>query len=126
MTTAFWCVLAALLAPFILSVLSRAGARKTDYVGDPRAYNEGLQGWKRRAHFAQLNAFEAFPAFAAAVIISHLANADPGWLDLLALAFVGLRVLHAVFYLTDKPSLRSYSWQFSMLCVVGLFVIPVL
>ncbi len=123
MTLAFWCVLAVLLAPYFLSVISRAGARKEDYVGDPRGYDEKLAGWRRRAHLAQLNAFEAFPAFAVAVIIAHLANAPQQRVDLLALIFVGLRLLHAVFYVTERASLRSYSWQFSMLVVIGLFVV---
>ena len=126
MTIAYWCVLAALLAPYFLSVIARAGAKKDDYVGDPRTYNESLEGWRRRANFAQLNAFESFPAFAAAVIIAHLANAAQSRIDLIAGAFVLLRLLHAIFYITDKSSLRSYSWQFSMLCVIALFVVAAL
>ena len=126
MTFSFWCVLVVLLLPSVLSELSRTGARKGDYIGDPRAFNESLQGWRRRAHLAQLNAFEAFPAFAAAVIIAHLASAPQNRIDLLALIFVLFRLLHAIFYITDKPFLRSYSWQISMLCVVGLFVVAAL
>ena len=126
MTTAFWCVLVALLAPYFLSIAARAGAKKTDYEGDPRGFNEDLEGWRRRAHFAQLNAFETFPAFAAAVIIAHLAGAPQDRIDVLSLLFLGLRLLHAAFYIADKPSLRSYSWQFGMLCVIGLFVVAAL
>ena len=116
----------ALLAPYFLSVLARAGAKKDDYVGDPRGYNEALEGWRKRANFAQLNAFESFPGFAASVIVAHLAAAPQGRIDLIAILFVFFRVLHAIFYITDKPSLRSYSWQFSILCVIALFVVAAL
>jgi uncharacterized MAPEG superfamily protein len=126
MTIAFWCVLVVLLLPYILSVLARAGAAKADYVGDPRGFNEGLSGWRRRAHFAQLNAFETFPAFASAVIIAHLVGTPQGRLDAVAVGFVVLRALHAGFYLADKPGLRSASWQAGMLCIVALFVFAAL
>src|SRR3546814_10004956 len=39
----------------------------------PRDYFEQSTGWRKRAHWAQLNSFEAFPAFAAAVIIAQIA-----------------------------------------------------
>ena len=60
------------------------------------------------------------------MIIAHLAGAPQDRIDLLALLFLVLRLLHAVFYITDKASLRSYSWQFGMLCIVGLFVVAAL
>lgn len=71
MTISLWCILVALLAPYILSVLARSGVTKADYVQNPRAFNEQLTGWHRHAHLAQLNAFETFPGFAAAVLVAH-------------------------------------------------------
>ena len=41
----------------------------------------------------------------------------------LAITFVVARVLHGVFYLTDKHTLRSLSWLVGMLCAVGLMVL---
>eukprot|EP01035_Chromulina_nebulosa_P035064 gene35064-47116_t len=35
----------------------------------PRVMLAKLDGWRQRANWAQLNGFEAFPPFAAAVII---------------------------------------------------------
>ena len=123
MTIAHWCVLAALLMPYILSVLSRSAVRKTDYVGDPRAFDQTLTGWHRRAHLAQLNAFESLPPFLAAVLIAQQVGAPQRPVDALALAFVAARVLHAACYVADRPSLRSVAWQLGMLCVVALFVV---
>lgn len=126
MTIAFWCVLVALLLPYVFSVLARAGTPKQEYVRDPRGFDEGLSGWHRRAHLAQLNAFEAFPAFAAAVLIAHLAGTPQPRVDAAAGAFVVFRLLHGGFYLADKPTLRSASWQAGMLCIVTLFVFAAL
>jgi uncharacterized MAPEG superfamily protein len=126
MTIAFWCVFVTLLLPYLLSVLARAGTPKAEYVGDPRGFDEGLSGWHRRAHLAQLNAFEAFPSFAAAVLIAHVVGTPQARLDAVAVAFVVFRLLHGAFYLADKPSLRSVSWQAGMLCIVLVFVFAAL
>jgi uncharacterized MAPEG superfamily protein len=77
---------------------------------------------QQRAYWAQLNAFEALPLFAAAVIIAHLAGARQATVDTLALAFVGFRVLYTLAYLYDRPLLRSLLWSGGLLCVIGLFV----
>ncbi|WP_299411345.1 MAPEG family protein [Acaryochloris sp. IP29b_bin.148] len=123
MTISLWCILVALLAPYILSVLARSGVTKADYVQDPRAFNETLTGWHRRAHLAQLNAFETFPGFAAAVLVAHITQVPQIQIDIVASAFILFRLLHASFYITDKPNLRSLSWQMGMLCIVSLFVL---
>lgn len=123
MTISLWCILVALLAPYILSVLARSGVTKADYVQNPRAFNETLTGWHRRAHLAQLNAFETFPGFAAAVLVAHITQVPQLQIDIVALAFILFRILHASFYITDKPNLRSLSWQMGMLCIVSLFIL---
>jgi uncharacterized MAPEG superfamily protein len=123
MTIAFWCVFVALLAPYILSVAARSQVTRTDYVDDPRAYSERLAGWHRRAHLAHLNAFEAVPAIVAAVLIAEFVHAPRIYVDALALAFIVFRVLHAVFYIADKPMLRSHAWRLGIICIIGLFVV---
>lgn len=123
MTIAFWCLLAALLAPYILSVLARSAVGRADYVADPRAFSDQLTGWRRRAHLAHLNAFEAVPGIVAGVLVAHLARAPQPWVDGLALAFVALRALHAALYIADRPMWRSHAWRLGMMCVIGLFVV---
>jgi uncharacterized MAPEG superfamily protein len=123
MFIAVLCVLLAMLQPFVLSVLARSSTRKADYLPSPREYNETLSGWHRRAHFAQLNAFEAFPPFAAAVCLSWLAGVPPVHINALAVLFVVFRVSHAAFYLADKPGARSLVWKLAMMAVVALFVL---
>lgn len=123
MTIAFWCVLAALLAPYLLSVAARSQRARADYVEDPRAFSERLTGWHRRAHLAHLNAFEAVPGIVAGVMVAEFTEAPRVFIDALAFAFVVFRAMHAAFYIADKPGLRSHAWRLGILCVIGLFVI---
>jgi uncharacterized MAPEG superfamily protein len=122
MPIAHWCLLAVVLLPYLLSVAARSAVARSTYVADPRAYSETLTGWRRRAHLAHLNAFEAVPALIAGVLVAEFAQAPRVHVDSLALLFVGLRVAHAALYLTDRPSLRSAAWKVGILCVIALFV----
>lgn len=122
MTIANWCILAALLAPYLLSVLARSAVRRRDYVADPRSYSDTLTDWRRRAHLSHLNAFEALPAIIAGVLVAQQAGADQRVVDALALGFILFRVLHAALYLADRPMWRSHAWRFGILCVLGMFV----
>lgn len=89
---------------------------------NPRDWLERREGVQKRAHWAQLNAFEAFPLFAAAVIIAHLAGATAARIDLLAVLWVVLRLIYGILYLADKGQARTIVWSAALLCVIGLFV----
>lgn len=121
MTTAFWCVLAAGLLPIVSTGIAKGGAPAYDNA-NPRAWLARQQGWRARANAAQQNGWEAFPLFAAAVIIAHLAGAPPDRVDGLALAFVGLRIGYLACYLADLATLRSVVWLAGHACIVALFV----
>ena len=76
------------------------------------------------ANAFQLNSFEVTPAFAAAVIIAHLAGgAEQALLDQLAIAFIVSRVLYFICYIADWASLRSLVWFVGMGLIVSLFVV---
>ena len=125
MTTAYWSVLIAAYLPIIWTAMAKftGGDFKDTENRSPRVFLETLTGWRKRAHWAQLNGYEAFPPFAAAVIIAHLQNANQATIDLLAVAFVALRVLHGVFYIADRGYLRSIVWFSAVGCVIALFII---
>ena len=74
----------------------------------------------QRANAAQLNAFEAFPAFAAGVLMAQLAGVDPQRIGVLAVAFVVLRALHGVCYITGLHVARTLVWFAGLGCVVAL------
>ena len=122
MTIAFWCVLAAAALIYIATSLAKFGGRMPPKANhSPREWLDKLQGWPKRAHFAQQNSFEVFPIFAAAVIIAQLAHAPQGRVDNLALAFIACRVLYLILYLADQAMLRTTLWFAGMVCVVMLF-----
>lgn len=121
MTFAYWCVLAAALMPILWVGLAKA--RRDFDNAAPREWLAALEGWRRRANAAQLNSWEAFAPFAAAVIIAHLAGAAQGRIDALAGLFVAARLAYGALYIADRPTLRTIAWMVAMGCTVGLFVV---
>jgi len=122
MTTAYWCVLAAGLMPFLFTGVAKAAGGRYDN-RDPRSWQARLSGMPQRAHAAHLNSFEALPLFAAAVIIAHLAGAAQAQVDGLALAFIALRLGYGVCYIAGWALLRSLVWLAALGCCIGLFAI---
>ncbi len=122
MTFAYWCVLLAALLPIIWVGLAKTGVNGYDN-HKPRLFMANLDGWQQRANWAQKNSYEAFPPFAAAVIIAHLSGANQLAIDSLAGIFLILRIAHGILYIQDKALLRSVAWTLSFLCVVGLFLV---
>jgi uncharacterized MAPEG superfamily protein len=120
MTLAYWCVLVAGLLPYVGTLTAKIGGERFDNA-NPRDWLGGQSGFRRRANAAQLNGFEAFPLFAAAVIVAHLAGAEQGRIDLLALTFVAARVLYLGFYLADLATLRSFAWFVGIGSAIALF-----
>ncbi|MDP2228622.1 MAG: MAPEG family protein [Moraxellaceae bacterium] len=123
MTIAYWCVLAAILLPYVWTLTAKlsSGFRPRDnHV--PREYLDRLPvGPAKRAHWAQLNTFESTPGFMAAVIVAHQAGAAQATIDALALAFIGLRLAYGFFYVADQAMLRSLVWMAGLGCIVALF-----
>jgi uncharacterized MAPEG superfamily protein len=127
MTIPFWCVFVA----FLLNLLSKApvavamARRPRGYDNrNPRDQQAGLEGWGRRAVAAHQNCFEAFPAFAAAVVVAAIAGADPAWTTRLALVFVAARVLYIPLYIADLAALRSLVWTVGFGSTVAIFLLP--
>lgn len=121
MEISYLCVLIAALIPYVLTGYAKLAGKGYDN-RSPREFQEKLSGPAKRAHFAQLNSFEAFPAFAAAVIIAHLAGVDPSRMTALSIGFVVCRVLYGIFYIIDQPTLRTLVWAAGFFCVIGLFI----
>ena len=120
MTIAFWCVLAAAVLPYLCTLAAKWSKSFDNH--HPRDYLERTQGWRRRAHAAQLNGFEAFPAFAAAVIVNHVATGPNATADLIALVFIGCRIVFSLLYVADLALLRSIAWLGGAGCCIALFI----
>lgn len=126
MLIAYSCVIIAACLPYLWAVIAKGSAPGYNNK-DPRGWIAKQDSYKvRNAYSAHLNAFEAFPAFAAAVLMAQFAQVDPQRIAWLAMAFIVFRILHGVFYITVQQALRSLSWLCGFLCVITLMVSAVL
>lgn len=109
MSWSYICVLIAGIMPLLF-----AGYAKFSGPGfnnrHPRDFLARLEGARARAHAAQLNGFEAFPLFAAAVLMAHQAGVEVTVIDRLAIIYVLLRLAFGVLYIADKATARSLVW----------------
>jgi uncharacterized MAPEG superfamily protein len=125
-TVAYWCVLVMALMPVVCAGIAKSGMmgtprREGGYDNDnPRNWLSLQTDWRARANNAQANTFEALPFFFAAVIIAHQLQAPQWRIDLLALAFVALRIAYVAAYVKNKANLRSAVWVIALLVNVGL------
>lgn len=123
MTTAYLCVLIAAFMPLIWVGVAKAPSGLKYDNSAPRAFAEKLSGYRQRAYWAHLNSFEAFPPFAAAVVIAHQLHFAQGRLDQLAMGFIAFRLVYGVLYIADRSTLRSVAWFGAVCCWVAMFFI---
>ena len=125
--TAYWCVLVAALLPYVWTTVAKASGERYDN-RDPRGWVARQSDPRvHRANAAQLNAFEAFAPFAAAVLMAQLAGVAEGRIAMLAIAFVVLRFLHGLVYTMGvRPPMRSLVWAGAFACMVALMVMSAL
>jgi len=121
MTIAYICILIAAIMPYIWVGIAKFGTK--GYTNDkPREFLQNLEGKAKRAHHAHLNSFEAFPAFAAGVIIAQLTGVSHQLITSFATAFILFRILYGICYLNNQSSLRSLAWLCGFSCVILLFI----
>lgn len=119
MTIAIWCILIAGTLPYVAF-----GLVKGLDPSQPRAGVAGLDGRAARAYGAQLNGFETFPIFAAAVIVSHVVGGPSMTANILAVVYVLLRIGHMVAYIADRQPLRSAAFTVAQLVAAAIFILP--
>jgi uncharacterized MAPEG superfamily protein len=122
MTVALWCVFVAGFLPYAATLIAKVGRKDFDN-RDPRGWLARQEGYRKRAHAAQLNSFEAFPFFAAAVIVAHLLNGPQALVDTLALVFIAVRIVYIALYLANRSSLRSLVWFVGFGAVIAIFIV---
>ena len=122
MFIAYCCILIAALLPYLWAVLAKSSAPGYNNK-DPRGWVAKQESYRvKNAYAAHLNAFEAFPAFAAAVLMAQFAQVDPQRVAWLAIAFIACRILHGIFYISAQQALRSLSWLGGFICVATLMI----
>ena len=80
MTIALWCLLVAVILPYVWLPVAFGERKKQFGTVDnkqPRGQISKLEGKGARAYGAHQNAFEALAVFAPAVLTAHVAKADP-------------------------------------------------
>jgi uncharacterized MAPEG superfamily protein len=121
MTFAYWMILIATILPGLtVGVAKGAAGRKYDNSA-PRAWADTLQGWMRRADWAQRNHFEALPGFAASVFVAELSHVPQTRIDLLAGIFIAARLAYTACYLANLATLRTLVWTLGFAAMIGLF-----
>jgi uncharacterized MAPEG superfamily protein len=124
MTIADLCLLAAVILT-VASIVPAKLSGRSDYDNanprDPRFYTQGLRARSQGAH---LNGYEAFPFFAAAVILAEMRGVAQPTVNALAIAFVLARMVYVLLYLTNRATLRSLIWSVGLACNLAIFFAP--
>ena len=122
MTGAAIAVMVAGLLPIVCAGIAKWGARDYDN-RDPRAWLARQDGRRARANAAQSNSLEAFPFFAAAVLLALQAGSDAQLVAQWAWLFVALRVVYIGCYVADRAALRSMIWLLGLAVVIRLYAL---
>lgn len=120
MTLANQALIVACLLPIACAGLAKSGGFNNH---EPRRWAQGLSGWRARANAAQANSFEALPLFIAGVLAAQQMQGPQARIDMLALAFVALRLAYIACYVADWASLRSLVWFGGVACSIALFFV---
>ena len=130
MALSYWCMLLACMLPIVAAGVAKWGAfsrpaREGGYDNeDPRAWLALQSGRRARANAAQANSFEALPLFIAAVLTAQQLQVQQVLIDGLSAAFVLLRVVYLVLYVTNRATARTLVWSAGMAVSIALMVSP--
>jgi len=126
MTVAEWCVFGTLML-YLLTIASIKwiGFRRFDNARprDPNFYDDPIAA---RALAAHQNGIEAFPFFAAAVLLAEFRIAPQRLIDELAILFLIVRIAYVFTYLGNGPTLRSILWSIGFAINITIFFMPAL
>lgn len=126
MTIAYWCIFISALLPYLwVSIAKGSGERYNNHT--PREWQAKQTNPRSvRAHAAHLNGFESFPVFVAGVLMAQAVGIAPTMISTLAIIYTVARIFHGVFYVADKPPLRSLAWLVGFLAALALILLAAL
>jgi uncharacterized MAPEG superfamily protein len=120
LTLAYWCVLAAALLPYLAAYIAKIGNFRLRDNQAPRDWMGRQAGWRARALAAQNNSFEGLPFFIGAVVIAHQLGAAQARLDMLAAAYVLLRIVYIALYIRGFGTARSTVWALAFVLNIAI------
>ena len=124
MTIAEWCVFGTLMLYLLtIAAVKWAGHRRFDNAKprDPAFYQDPIRA---RALGAHQNGIEAFPFFAAAVLLAQFRLCPQRLIDELAVLFLIVRIAYVFTYLGNRPTLRSILWSLGFAINIAIFFMP--
>lgn len=126
MTPLLWTLVAATILVYISKAPMNFITIKAEGYDNhhPRLQHQTMKGAGHRAWAAHQNTIEAYPMFAAGVLVSQFSQADPYWSLILGILFLVARVVFIALYLLDQAFLRSTSWAVGYGSTLGLMVLP--
>jgi uncharacterized MAPEG superfamily protein len=126
MTAAEWCIFASLMLS-LLSIASvkwlRFGRFDNSKPRDPAFYESPFAARTLGAH---QNGIEAFPFFAAAVLLAEFRACPQNLINELAVLFVIVRIAYVFTYIGNRPTLRSILWSIGFAINIAIFFLPAL
>jgi uncharacterized MAPEG superfamily protein len=126
MTIAEWCVFGAVVLYLLTIVpIKWIGFRRYDNSRprDPAFFEDPLRA---RALGAHQNGIEAFPFFAAAVLLAEFRAAPQDLINELAVLFLIVRIAYVLTYLGNRPRLRSILWNIGFAINIAIFFMPLI
>ena len=126
MTAAEWCIFATVML-YLLTIAPVKWIGFRSYNNskprDPAFYDDPLRA---RALGAHQNGIEAFPFFAAAVLLAEFRAAPQNLVNELAVLFLIVRIAYVFTYLGDRPRLRSILWSLGFAINIAIFFLPMI
>ena len=126
MTVAEYCIFG-VVALYLLTIvpIKWIGFRHFDNSKprDPAFYEDAIRA---RALGAHQNGIEAFPFFAAAVLLAEFRAAPQSLINELAVLFVIVRIAYVLTYVGNRPRLRSILWNIGFVINVAIFFLPLI
>ena len=126
MTIAEWCVFAIVML-YLLSIAPIKWLRFRRFDNsrprDAAFYEDPIAARSLGAH---QNGIEAFPFFAAAILLAEFRACPQRLVDELAVLFVIVRIAYVFTYLGDRPTLRSILWSIGFSINIAIFFMPAL
>jgi uncharacterized MAPEG superfamily protein len=126
MTIAEWCVFAIVML-YLVSIAPIKWLRFRRFDNsrprDPAFYEDPIAARSLGAH---QNGIEAFPFFAAAILLAEFRACPQRLVDELAVLFVIVRIAYVFTYIGNRPTLRSILWSIGFAINIAIFFLPAL
>ena len=119
-------ILAACLLPYAFTMIAKlSGGFTLRDNQNPREFLAKSTGLAARANAVQQNSFESLPLFLTSVLMAEYLVTPAVITYYLSIAYLVLRLLYGLAYLTNLATLRSVLWLLSMACPILLLLLSV-